>query len=177
MLKEYNLDTKHSLIGWINPLKNNDGIPENLHQFTGDYDNLYTSLQDRIEGLLMERVFFRRLKLLKTTTSETLPWEQKKSSEEFLPDAEVDIDSHKIGIEFKSRHFFEDWLILDGKMIEKYKIASQNAGIEHLFILHSPYAFDSDPLLNLYILGGENFYSPSTDSALTSIHLAQIAHF
>jgi len=145
-----------------------DSIPEDFRLFIRDYEKIYQENQDRIEGYLFNDVFVERLSQLSTRKSfkfkELDRLTLTSSSTTVLPDSVVEINGHKIAIEFKTRHFEDKWLLIKKYHFKKYKKYAKDKGIKNIFVLHSHYPFDFDHLPNYYL--GLGFLSPSTDSAL-----------
>ncbi|MBA7520559.1 hypothetical protein ES705_12655 [subsurface metagenome] len=110
---------------------------------------------ERLSQLSTRKSFkFKELDRLTLTSSSTT----------VLPDSVVEINGHKIAIEFKTRHFEDKWLLIKKYHFKKYKKYAKDKGIKNIFVLHSHYPFDFDHLPNYYL--GLGFLSPSTDSAL-----------
>jgi hypothetical protein len=145
-----------------------DFIPEEFKIFIRNYEKIYQQYQERIEGYLFNDVFVERLSQLSTRKNfkfkELDVLTQTTTSKTVLPDSVVEINGHKVAIEFKTRHFEDKWLLIKKYHYRKYKKYAKNEGIENIFVLHCHYPFDFDHLPNYHL--GLDFLSPSTDSAL-----------
>lgn len=145
-----------------------DSIPEDFKLFISNYEKIYQQNQERIEGYLFNDIFVERLSQLSTRKNfkfkELDILTPTSTSKTVVPDSVVEINGHKVAIEFKTRHFEDKWLLIKKYHFRKYKKYAKNEGIENIFILHCHYPFDFDHLPNYYL--GLGFLSPSTDSAL-----------
>jgi len=145
-----------------------DKIPEDFKLFIRDYEKIYQENQDRIEGYLFNDVFVERLSQLSTRKGfkfkELDRLTPNSTSSTVLPDSVIEINGHKVAIEFKTRHFEDKWLLIKKYYFKKYKEYIENEDIENILVLHCHYPFDFDHLPNFYL--GLGFLSPSTDSAL-----------
>lgn len=145
-----------------------DSIPEDFQLFIRNYEKIYQQNQERIEGYLFNDVFVERLSQLSIRKNfkfkELDNLALASTSKTVLPDSVVEINGHKVAIEFKTRHFEDKWLLIKKYHFRKYQKYAENEGIVKFFVLHSHYPFDFDHLPNYYL--GLGFLSPSTDNAL-----------
>ena len=117
-----------------------DSIPEDFKLFISNYEKLYQQNQERIEGYLFNDVFVERLSQLSTQKNfkfkELDTLNIASTSKTVTPDSVIEINGHKVAIEFKTRNFNNKWLLIKKYHFRKYKDYIKKKGIEIIFVLH-----------------------------------------
>lgn len=166
-VKKYGNDFNIYFENVPNPFFKNP-IPKEIKDFVKDYEASYIENQERIEGYLIHEVFIERLTQL--SSMQKFKFEELDSlynssaSQGPIPDTVLKINNHKIAIEFKTRAYINNWLLIKKYHSKKYDEYIARENIESVFVLHSIYPFDFDHLPDHFL--GLPFLSPSTDSAL-----------
>jgi len=147
-----------------------------MREFLKDYETLYQENSERIEGYLIHDVFLERLTQL--STKQDFKFKELDSlidstaSEGPIPDSVLSINDYKIAVEFKTRGFEDQHLLIKKYYHRKYQEYIEKKGIEAIFVLHAIYPFDFENILDDLL--GKRSSSPSTDSALfIPMHLYQ----
>ncbi|MHA1999882.1 MAG: hypothetical protein ACTSU9_17360 [Promethearchaeota archaeon] len=104
---------------------NMNGISEDIITFHNKYIRLYGNIQERIEGCLIEDVFLERFSQLSLKQGFSFNVIDKRQGTQIggykvRPDAVIQVDSFKIALEFKSRHFQDRWLLIKKYHKRKY---------------------------------------------------------